>query len=159
MREFLDHCHGCSRRELASGEVLLRDGERTGCMFVLAEGCLEVFRGEVEIATVDEPGSVFGEMATLLDIPHTTSVRALGPAAVLVIENAADFLAANPPLNLPIARLLAQRLQNVTTYLVDLKRQFADHESHLGMVDEVLDALTQAQGPGFIPESELPVGR
>ena len=128
MREFLDHCHGCSRRELASGEVLLRDGERTGRMFVLVEGCLEVFRGEVEIATVDEPGSVFGEMATLLDIPHTTSVRALGPAAVFVIENAADFLAANPPLNLPIAKLLAQRLQNVTTYLVDLKRQFADHE-------------------------------
>src|SRR5262245_708705 len=106
MQEFLDHCQGCSRRELASGEVLLRDGERTGCMFVLIEGCLEVFRGEVEIATVDEPGSVFGEMATLLDIPHTTSVRALGPASVFVIENAAEFLTANPPLSLPIARLL-----------------------------------------------------
>ena len=62
-----------------------------------------------------------------------------------------------PTSDLPIARLLARRLQNVTSYLVDLKRQYRDREDHLGMVDEVLDSLAHEQGTGFIPASELPV--
>ena len=156
-QELLDHCRGCARLELAPGAVLLREGERTGRLFVLAEGCLEVFRGDVQIALVDEPGAVFGEMAVLLDIPHTTGVRAVTAAAVHVVEEPEAYLAANPDLALPIARLLARRLQNVTNYLVDLKRQYRDREDHLGMVDEVLEALAHEQGKGFIPASELPV--
>ena len=50
--ELLDHCRGCVRLELAPGAVLLGEGERTGRLFVLAEGCLEVFRGDVR----DRPG-------------------------------------------------------------------------------------------------------
>ena len=98
-------------------------------------------------------------MAALLDIPHTTSVRALRPAAVFVVEDAADFLAANPPLILPIARLLAQPAAERDQLPGRPQAAVRDHEGHLGMVDEVLESLTQAQGPGFIPESELPVGR
>jgi CRP/FNR family cyclic AMP-dependent transcriptional regulator len=156
MQELLDHCRGCARLELAPGEVLLREGERTGRLFVLASGCLEVYRGEVDIALIDEPGAVFGEMAALLDSPHTTSVRATTAASVHVVESPADYLAANPELVLPIARLLARRLRNVTSYLVDLKRQYGDRADHLGMVDEVLESLAHEQGKPFIPTSELP---
>lgn len=157
MQELLDHCRGCERRELAPGTVLLHEGERSGRLFVLATGCLEVFRGEVEIALVDDPGAVFGEMSALLDIPHTTSVRAVTAVVVQVVENPADYLAANPSLALPIARLLARRLQSVTSYLVDLKRQFGDRDDHLGMVEEVLESLTHEQGRSFIPAKDLPV--
>lgn len=156
MLELLDHCRGCARLELAPGAVLLREGERSGRLFVLAEGCLEVFRGEVEIALVDEPGAVFGEMAALLDGPHTSSVRAVTAAVVHVVEHPEGYFAANPHLVLPIARLLARRLRNVTGYLVDLKRQYRDRADHLGMVDEVLESLAHEQGRGFIPASELP---
>jgi CRP-like cAMP-binding protein len=159
MLALLDRCRAFPTVALAPGEVLLREGERTGRLFVLGEGCLEVFRGDVQVALVDEPGAVFGEMATLLDIPHTTSVRAVTAARVHVIADAAAYLAANADLVLPIARLLAQRLRSVTTYLVDVKRQYRDREDHLGMVDEVLEALANDQGGHFIPESELPVGR
>jgi CRP/FNR family transcriptional regulator, cyclic AMP receptor protein len=159
MQEFLDHCRGCARRELAPGELLLREGERSGRLFVLAEGCLEVFRGEVEIARVDDPGAVFGEMSVLLDIPHTTGVRAATAATVHVVDDPAGYLARNPELALPIAKLLARRLQNVTGYLVDLKRQFGDRGDHLGMVEEVLESLTHEQGRSFIPSEDLPSGR
>lgn len=156
MQELLDHCHSCPRLELAPGQVLMREGERTGRLFVLAQGSLQVFRGEVEIALVDEPGAVFGEMAALLDIPHTSGVRAVSAATVHVLEDAAGQLATHPELVLPIARLLARRLRNVTSYLVDLKRQYGDRADHLGMVDEVLESLAHEQGRGFIPASELP---
>lgn len=50
-------------------------------------------------------------------------------------------------LTLELARMLASRLQVMTTYLVDLKHQYADHEGGLGMVDVVLGSLMQSSGP------------
>ena len=156
MRSLLDHCGAFARREFAPGEVLLRDGERSGRLFVLAEGTLEVFRGDVEIAIVSEPGAVFGEMSVLLDSPHTASVRAVTPAKVHVIEKASAFLSEHPDASLPIATLLARRLQNANGYLVNLKQQFRDHDNHLGMVDEVLESLIHQQHEAFTPADELP---
>ena len=156
MQALLDHCRGWPQQELAPGTVLLHEGERSGRMFVLVSGCLEVFRGTAEIALIDDPGAVFGEMSALLDIPHTASVRAATAATVHVIDDAAGYLASNPGLTLPIAQLLARRLQSVTSYLVDLKQQYRGREDHLGMVDEVLETLVHEQGSSFIPSSELP---
>lgn len=156
MQELLEQCRDCPTRRLEPGEVLLREGERSGQLFVLVSGTVEVHRGDVEIALVDEPGAIFGEMAVLLDRPHTASVRAQGPAEVHVVKDAESFLAQRPGLTLPVARLLARRLDNVTAYLVDIKRQFQDREDHLGIVDEVLEALSHEQGEAFLPADELP---
>jgi CRP/FNR family transcriptional regulator, cyclic AMP receptor protein len=152
----LDHCQGCPQRELAPGTVLLHEGERSGRLFVLVEGALEVYRGDVAFATASEPGAVFGEMSVLLDLPHTASVRALTPARVYVIEQAPAFLAARPDAVLPIATLLARRLQNATTYLVDLKHQFQDYRDHFGMIDEVLESFSHQQDESFPPADDLP---
>jgi CRP/FNR family cyclic AMP-dependent transcriptional regulator len=46
-------------------------------------------------------------MSLLLERPHTASVRAVTLAKVHVIEQATEFLNANPHIALPIARLLA----------------------------------------------------
>jgi CRP/FNR family transcriptional regulator, cyclic AMP receptor protein len=50
-----------------------------------------------------------------------------------------------------VARILSRRVRLVTGYLVDLKRQFADRDDHLAMVDAVLESLVHRQGA----ESEL----
>lgn len=143
-------------RHLAAGEVFLSEGERTDRLFVLAEGAVEVFRGDVTIALVTEPGSVFGEMSLLLDMPHTADVRAAGEAKVHVIDEALQHLRSNPAMVLPIAQLLARRLRNSTTYLVDLKKQFEDHSDHFAMVDQVLESLVNQQDEQFTPGGELP---
>lgn len=156
MRELLDHCGDCPTRALGEGEVLIDEHGWSGQLFVLVQGVLEVHRGDVEIALVDEPGALFGEMAVLLERPHTASVRAVSEAVVHVVDDAEAFLAARPALAMPIARLLARRLQNVNAYLVDLKQQFADRADHLGMVDEVLESLSHEQGEAFLPADELP---
>ena len=44
---------------------------------------------------------------------------------------------------------LAQRLNAATTYLVDVKRQKEGNGDHLGMVGEVLEALTVQQSRDF----------
>ncbi len=143
-------------RDLAKDEVFLTEGEKSDRLYVLAEGAVEVFRGDVTIALVTEPGSVFGEMALLLGIPHTADVRAAAPSKVHVIENALEHLRGNPAMVLPIAQLLARRLRNSTTYLVDLKRQFEDHQDHFAMVDQVLESLINQQDESFTPGGELP---
>jgi CRP/FNR family cyclic AMP-dependent transcriptional regulator len=68
---------------------------------------------------------------------------------VAVIDDA-DSMLEGDGLSLSLARLLAGRLQVMTTYLVDLKQQYADHEGGLGMIDTVLGSLLR--GPGIRSE-------
>jgi hypothetical protein len=49
--------------------------------------------------------------------------------------------------------VLANRLNAATTYLVDLKRQFAGYGDHLEMVGEVLETLIHQQERDFQPGS------
>src|SRR5262245_57364928 len=57
------------------GETLLAAGSTTGQLLVLQQGVVEVTRDRVPIAKISEPGAVFGELAVLLDKPHTADVR------------------------------------------------------------------------------------
>ena len=59
-----------------------------------------------------------------------------------------EFLKEHPDVHLHLSTLLAKRLNSVTSYLVDLKSQFEDHDDHLGMVDEVLESLLHHQPEG-----------
>ena len=120
-------------------------------MYVLIDGSLRIEKGGVAIATVTEPGACVGEMSLLLGIPPTADVVAGERTTVAVIDDAQSMLDGEGGLTLELARLLAGRLQVMTTYLADLKHQYADHEGGLGMVDVVLDSLMR--GPG--PRSEL----
>jgi CRP-like cAMP-binding protein len=145
-----------SKITVPAGTVLLAEGAKSGRIYVLEEGTLDVARGETQVALVSERGSIFGEMSLLLDTAHTATVRALTPAVVHEFIDGAAFLKSDPDTTLRIARLLAQRLQAATTYLVDLKRQYAGHGTHLAMVSEVLASLINQQPGEFLPGSERP---
>ncbi len=91
-------------------------------------------------------GSIFGEMSTLLQRPATATVRARVDTTFLVAEDGEAFLAARPDIALTVARTIAIRLDNLSGYLADVKRQFADQAESLGMLDEVLESLVHLQG-------------
>ena len=147
----LECCRNLPEATLEPGAVLLNEGQSTNRMYILIEGEVQILRGDVEVATTSHPGAVFGEMAILLDTPHTATVKALTPCRVYAIEDAETFLAANPELMGHVGKLLALRLQLATGYLADLKSQFAEHEDHLCIVDEVLESLMHQQEPAFHP--------
>jgi CRP-like cAMP-binding protein len=156
MTSILDKCAGVPRKEFAQGAILLAEGEMSGRLYILAEGGVEVLRGDTQVAVISEAGSVFGEMSVLLNRPHTATVRAASPVGVFVFEDAESFLKSNPEIAFLVGRLLAERLNAATTYLVDLKRQFEGHGSHFGMVGEVLETLIHQQREEFTlgPEGE-----
>jgi CRP/FNR family transcriptional regulator, cyclic AMP receptor protein len=141
MREILDYCKGAVRREVPAGTIVISEGSKTGHLFVLVEGQLEVLRGDAVVAVLSEPGALTGEMSLLLDRPHTATVRTAAPSIYYEVEAAALFLNEEPAAALLIARLLAQRLNVATTYLADLMQQYAGHGTHLEMVGEILQSM------------------
>jgi CRP/FNR family cyclic AMP-dependent transcriptional regulator len=146
------------KQNLPAGTVLLKQGTRSGKLFILLDGTVDVKREDTLVATINEPGAMFGEMSALLDIDHTANVVAATPVTVYHIADAAGFLQSDPQVALSVARKLAQRLNTVTTYLVDLKRQYAGHSNHLGMVSEVLASLVYQQAEEFTPGSDRDPG-
>jgi CRP-like cAMP-binding protein len=140
----LDYCGELPERTFEASVVLLQEGVR-GPLYVLAEGAVEILKGDLQINVVDEPGAIFGEVSALLGIPPMATVRTLERSRLFVIEDGLGFLSSRPELALAVARLLASRLDSVTSYLNDLRKQFEDHKSHLGMVDEVLETLVHGQ--------------
>jgi CRP-like cAMP-binding protein len=146
MAGLLEIADGAAHRSFAEGEVLLTDGHDVDALYVLVTGTLRVEKGGVAVATVTQPGACVGEMSLLLGVPATADVVAVTPCEVAVIDDARARLDAGG-LTLELARMLAGRLQVMTTYLVDLKHQYADHEGGLGMVDVVLGTLMQGGGP------------
>jgi len=154
MASILDSCVGAPRKEFPAGTLLLSEGETSGRLYVLAAGSVEVLRGDTQVAVISEPGAVFGEMSVLLNRPHTATVRTLSAVDVFMFEDAQSFLKSNPEIAFLLARLLAERLNGATTYLVDLKRQFEGHGNHFGLVGEILESLIHQQHQEFTPGPE-----
>jgi CRP-like cAMP-binding protein len=80
-----------------TGETVLARGTTTGKLLVLIEGAVEVVRDGGRIAEIDEPGAVFGEVALLLDQPHTADVRTLVPSTFYVADGAPSWASTPPP--------------------------------------------------------------
>ncbi len=71
-------------RQVARGEVVVRQGEPGDALYLIEAGQAVVERDGLAIAHLDE-GSFFGEMSLLANEPHTASVRALTPLHVFVL--------------------------------------------------------------------------
>ena len=149
----LSYCGDLPESAFDPGGLLLPEGGRTGVLFVLIEGEVEILKGDFQVDAVSEPGAIFGEVSALLDIPHMATVRAVTVSRAYRIDDVAVFLNRNPGLALQIAAILAQRLNGVTNYLIDIKKQFDDQKNHLGIVDEVLQTIVHQQRQSFIPGS------
>jgi CRP-like cAMP-binding protein len=154
MKSLLEACPQTPPRRIPAGTVLLNQGERTGRLYVLVSGRIEILRGDSQVAILAEPGAAVGEMSLLLDLPHTATARALGDIEVHVFEDGQAFFREHPAASYIVAVLLAQRLNAATTYLVDLKRQFAGTDNHLEMVGDVLESLIYQQRRKVRPGSD-----
>ena len=91
---------------------------------MLERGALTVARAGVTIAVISAPGSLVGEVAVLVGGDHSATVTATIPSAVRVAEDGEAFLRSSPEVMLLVAREVAQRLQGLVGYVVELKVQY-----------------------------------
>jgi CRP-like cAMP-binding protein len=145
MSAILDLVKDLEVKEFSTGANVIEQGERSGVMLVLIEGQVEILRDDVLVAKASQPGAIFGEMSVLLGGPHTATVRAKAPSKFVIIERPREFLERSSPASMHVAELLARRLDALTKYLIDVKRQYEGHD-HIGMVDGVLESLMHRQG-------------
>ena len=99
-----------------AGETALSATSTPGRLLILKEGVVSVVKEGVEIASVVEPGAVFGELSVLLNQPHTADVRAV-TASQFYVADAATLLTSDPTALLYVATVLAQRLDSANRSL------------------------------------------
>jgi CRP-like cAMP-binding protein len=145
MADVLEFFKGQRVASYGPGDVVINEGGQRGQLYALISGEVDVIREDTQVTHVDEPGSIFGEMGVLLDLPHSATVKALSAVEVHVVDEGLAFIEANPELALHLATLLARRLYYTTSYLVDLQQQSAGRRVDLDAVDVILSRLYQPE--------------
>lgn len=152
MKNLLDLAAHLPLVHFAPGEVVVREHEAAGGLWVLAKGRLEVRKGEVVVTSVSKPGALIGEISLLLRGSYTATVVAVAPTDMHYAADGAAMLDSHPAVMRLVAEGLADRLSFVTTYLADLKHQYGEVPG-LAMVGEVLRELAEHQPPPARPGS------
>ena len=107
--------------EIEAGQYIIEQGE-SGCGFyVLNSGSLEVYKDNVLLTVLNQPGTIFGEMGDILGKPRTCTVRAKSSSQVIqvVASDMKDLVEQNPAVAVKIIRTLASRLESTTKKLAD----------------------------------------
>lgn len=112
--------------DLAPGAVLFCEGEPGQAMYVVAEGEVIVETNEHELARLG-PGTFFGEIALVTDLPRSATVRAVGRVELLAIDRAllAEVAGDIIPVLLGFVR---DRLVDRITRTSELFEPFTDEE-------------------------------
>jgi CRP/FNR family transcriptional regulator, cyclic AMP receptor protein len=140
-----------------AGETVFAEGTKTGRLLILKSGAVAIVKGGTEIATVDEPGAVFGELSALLDQPHSADVRAL-EASEFHVADAAALLGQDPAALLYVTMMLARRLDGANQMFLELKNQLASGEPP-GLIDATLDSSAPSAADMSAPGPARPAIR
>jgi len=100
--------------DLPAGKVLTKQGEAGNEFFVVVVGKAKATRKNVAIGTLG-PGSFFGEMSLLEDLPRVATITTTEPTTVLVVH-ARDFhrlVADMPSVDHKMLVVLARRLREM----------------------------------------------
>jgi CRP-like cAMP-binding protein len=139
---------------LEPGDVLIKEGDPGGDLYVLESGRLRVERDGVTLATISSAGALVGEMSVLLGVDHSATVRATGPTVVRVIADGIPFLERTPLMALHVATLACARLDRTSAVLVELRKETEGKASEQGLLSRIFSALTVPEPRGRLAEHE-----
>ena len=133
-----------------TGETAVCEGDPSIFFYVMLEGELrvtkffddqEIFLGELV------PGEFFGEIQTLLDIPHSVAVRAVADSRVFRLPRAGfwDMLRSSPCVAREIMRTLAKRLRNMEGYTQEREKLAQLGAMAAGLAHELNNPATAAR--------------
>lgn len=154
-----------ARRELAPGEVLVRQGEEgTGFALVLEGRVGAIFETERISRRLFcfEAGQFFGELPLLLKVPYPTTMRAEAPTTLFVLHPRGfqALLQRHPAFGEQIARELGRRREVLRSYESCLRERGLlddlDLNDPLAWVRERLGRLLAFRSPSVVDEPVSP---
>lgn len=148
------------QREYNSGEVVIREGDRADCAYIIERGRVKVSRsapgGSVVLAELGA-GELVGEMGIISEKPRSASVIALEPCVLRVIEqhDLLDTLQSDRETAIKLLRVLFDRLRQADARLSQLEQPqssrvpwrgklvalTAEAEKALGAQQKLIEAL------------------
>ena len=147
-----------TRKTIADGDVIFREGEASDSAFEIVTGKVEIAKsggtGDVRLALLG-PGEMFGEMGILDRGRRSATARAVGPVTVNVISHK-DFLAGvrdQPEVALSVMGKLVERLRVADDRLAGGGKQAKGAGGGTGSGTET--GAGAARGPAGQPE-QLP---
>lgn len=139
----LERLLGMAReRELAAGEVLIREGDEGDEMYLILEGELDVSQrdGNVERSVAKRgEGDVVGEMGVLDLAARTATVKAASKARVLVVDRAAfgSLLACSVDVGTSILKTVMTRLRGMEAVMMQREKLAALGTMAAGLAHEL----------------------
>ncbi|HSC86009.1 MAG TPA: cyclic nucleotide-binding domain-containing protein, partial [Polyangiaceae bacterium] len=149
--------------EYADGAVVMTQGETGNELFIVLTGQVKVYRGDAVIATLGQ-GAHVGEMALVRNQPRSATVKAFGPAELMVIRRP-DFLTLLRNEHALAVKLLWQFLGVVADRLAETSRELGQAREELAaddLTEELFDEEDDEEldRPTLVaprPEEALPV--
>lgn len=108
-----------------NGEAIFRKGDAGDCMFVIQDGQVEVVEelaGEEVRLAVIKAGEVIGEMAIFEHQTRSATVRALGEARVLTVDDKTflRYVHQDPSLAYQLLKMMSNRVRRMSTEVTNL---------------------------------------
>ncbi|MDZ4742516.1 MAG: cyclic nucleotide-binding domain-containing protein [Verrucomicrobiota bacterium] len=136
MSPFLQTLINLPVKKFEPGEVLIEEDTVNVPVFVLKQGRVLITREGVDICEVYDPGSLFGEVASLLDRPSSATVKALDQTEVYYITDPKRFAFDHPEALLEVAKQLARRMVAIDQHFIESKNAFEELQSQMAEADD-----------------------
>jgi CRP-like cAMP-binding protein len=77
-------------REYTDGEVIISEGDNDHWIYFLLAGKITIKKQNIEIASIDKKGEIFGEMRIIDSMSRSASVYAVGNTVCLAVDTTAQ---------------------------------------------------------------------
>ena len=111
------------------GEIIIREGERSDCAYILESGMAEVSKslpnGEQQFVGILFPDDIFGELGLIDGLPRSATVKALAYCRLrkLTQDTFGSLARNNPQALMPILKILVNRLRCTLRLLDKLEKK------------------------------------
>ena len=122
------------RQRFRSGETLFVEGDPGNAFYILLSGVVEVRVDSLDKQlAILHPGDFFGELALMLGIPRTATVRSIDDAMVFILNRKGfkSLLQSSPNVAEAIVQALAERQEELAERQNELRA--------MGLIDELED--------------------
>ena len=133
MFEILKLLKEFERKEFTAGQAVISPDDTSKTFYVLIDGRVSVVKDDMTIISLAKPGTILGEITTILDIPRTAKVVAEKNCTCHVVQDLPGLFRDNIDVCMEITRLSIERLMNMVELQLQLKNQFIDAATQVGL--------------------------